>query len=36
MLHMHGNISYMFDYWANLVVHLLLMKSSMSDQYFYF
>ena len=26
---MHGIISYMFDYWANLVVHLLLLKSSM-------
>ena len=29
MQHMHGNISYMFDYWANPVVHLLLVKTSL-------
>ena len=27
---MHGIIPYMFDCWANLVVHLLLLKSSMA------
>ena len=27
---MLGNIPYMFDYWADPVVHLLLQKSSMS------
>ena len=26
---MHVIIPFMFDYWANLVVHLLLLKSSM-------
>ena len=26
---MHGNIAYLFDFWAYLVVHLLLLKSSM-------
>ena len=25
---MHGNIPYLFDCWADLVVHLLLLKSS--------
>ena len=30
MQHMHGNIPYMFDYWADPVVHLLLGKSSMA------
>ena len=30
MLHMHGNIPYMFDYLADLVVHLLLLKSLMA------
>ena len=29
MQHMHGIIPYMFDCWADLVVHLLLLKSSM-------
>ena len=29
MQHMHGNILYMFDCWTNLVVHLLLLKSSL-------
>ena len=24
----YGNIPYMFDYWANAVVHLLILKSS--------
>ena len=27
MQHMHGNIPYLFDFWADLVVHLLLQKS---------
>ena len=27
---MHGNIPYMFDYWAIPVVHLLIIKSSMA------
>ena len=26
---MHGNVPYMFDYWADPVVHLLLLKSYM-------
>ena len=26
---MHGNIPYMFDYWADPVVHLFILKSSM-------
>ena len=30
---MLGNISYMFDYWANPVIHLLLLKSSMVLRY---
>ena len=30
MQNMLGNIPYMFDYWADPVVHLLLQKSSMS------
>ena len=25
---MHGNIEYMFDYWVNPVVHLLLLNRS--------
>ena len=29
--HMHGNIPYMFDCWADPVVHLLLLKSSMAE-----
>ena len=29
MHHMHGIIPLLFDYWANPVVHLLLLKSSM-------
>ena len=29
MQHMHGIIPYMFDCWADLVVHLLLLNSSM-------
>ena len=29
MQHMDGIISYLFDYWANPVVHLLLLKASM-------
>ena len=29
MQHMHGNIPYTFDYWADLGVHLLLLKCSM-------
>ena len=29
MLHMYGIIPYMFDCWADPVVHLLLLKSSM-------
>ena len=28
---MHGIIPYKFDFWANPVVHLLLLKSSMSE-----
>ena len=28
---MHGIIPYMFDYWADPVVHLLLLKSSMAE-----
>ena len=28
--YMHGNISFMFDCWADPVVHLLLLKSFMS------
>ena len=31
MQHMHGNIPYSFDFWADLDVHLLLLKSSMID-----
>ena len=27
--HMHGNIPFMFDCWADSVLHLLLLKSSM-------
>ena len=30
MKHMYGNNLYMFDYWVEPVVHLLLLKSSMS------
>ena len=26
---MHGNIPYLFDFWADPIVHLLLLKSSM-------
>ena len=26
---MNGNISFLFDFWADLVVHLLLLKSIM-------
>ena len=26
---MHGNIPFMFDFWADLVIQLLLLKSSM-------
>ena len=33
MQHMHGNIPYMFDCQAHLVVHLLLLKSSMWEQF---
>ena len=29
MQRMHGSITYLFDFWANLFVHLLLLKSSM-------
>ena len=29
MLQMNGTIPFMFDYWADPVVHLLLLKSSM-------
>ena len=31
MQHMHGIITYMFEFWANLVVHLLILKSSMAQ-----
>ena len=31
--HIHGNIPYMFDRWADPVVHLLLLKSSMLPTY---
>ena len=36
---MHENIPYMFDFWANPFVHLLLLKSSMiqcTNQFFSF
>ena len=26
---MHGNVLYLFDYWADPVVHLILLKGSM-------
>ena len=29
---MHGNILFMFDYWPNPVIHLLLLESSMNGQ----
>ena len=32
MQHMHVIISYMFDCWTDTVVHLLLLKSSMTEQ----
>ena len=35
MQHMHGNIQYFFDFWADLFVHLLLLKSSMADMIIY-
>ena len=31
--YMHGNISFMFDCWADPVVHLLLLKSSMTFRF---
>ena len=31
MQHVHGIIPFMFDCWANPVVHLLLLKSSMAS-----
>ena len=33
ILQMHGNIPSMFDYWADLVVHPLLLKNSTSKHY---
>ena len=33
MQHTHGLILYMLDYWADPVVHLLLLKSSMTKPY---
>ena len=30
---MHGNIPYLFDYWANMFVHLLPLKSSMANAF---
>ena len=33
MQHMHGNILYMFDCWADPVVHLILLLSSMDSAY---
>ena len=32
MQHMHGNIPHMFDYWANSIIHLLLLNSSLADK----
>ena len=32
MQHMHGNIPYMLDCWANPVVHLLQLTSSMVEE----
>ena len=32
MLRMHGNIPYLFDFWANQFFHLLLLKSSFAEQ----
>ena len=29
ILHMHGNIPYLFDFWADQFAHFLLLKSSM-------
>ena len=31
MQNMHGNITYLFDFWADPFVHLLLLKSSMVE-----
>ena len=28
---MHGNIPYLFDFWANPYIHLFLLKSSMPN-----
>ena len=33
MQHTHGIIPYKFDYWADSVVHLLLLKSSMAEHW---
>ena len=35
MQHMNGNIPYRFDCWADPVVHLLLLKSSMCNLFFH-
>ena len=32
MLHMHGILLYMIDYWADPVVHFLLLKSFIAQQ----
>ena len=32
MQHMYGNIPYLFDYWATLFLHLLLLGKELHDQ----
>ena len=35
MQHMHGNIPYLFDFWANPFVHLILLRSYMAESLFF-